>query len=505
MSDIYDILQKKYPEITLEEAPYLDEYFKNNNNVAGMAIGAELNGIPGERRVIYNPYSNLQESQKQALLLNERLRHLMDEENFKLNRVRLKQKNAYKETPYEGDTLNIGRTEAARYLSGDKHHLSRRQKKHVNNFINKIDYKEGGPTSNDENTDDNDILPWDFVSMKNKAYYIKNAVKYGFSKDLNEIKDMYNYIATMEKVDKNNHKNWEGTKKTIEYGDGGLLKYLKSGVKKLFNMETFEDNGKFEDLNSKDKKILLDYSKNLNLSEEELEEMYNRGELRPFIQGKINSNFKYEVRENDSPTSKTSSEIERYANSSIYNTKGGVSPNMKYAIPYIEDKEIKVPGVGRISTNALDSIAKYAQIANIPIQDALGLAAQETNFGASLWANMKQPKKEMTEEQKQEIREYNRAIGNMSYFRNAGIIPAEHLVRDFRYNIVEDPISRNIPPLLHAFEYFKSGKYNRGDKNHTKDVKNKGKKVFETPAIQEWWSNSEFNPNNKNGSNNRKP
>lgn len=49
---------------------------------------------------------------------------------------------------------------------------------------------------------------WDSLSMKDKAFHIKNAVKYGFSKDLNEIKDMYNYIATMEKVAKDNYKNW---------------------------------------------------------------------------------------------------------------------------------------------------------------------------------------------------------------------------------------------------------------------------------------------------------
>lgn len=365
---------------------------------------------------------------------------------------------------------------------------------------------------------------WDSLRMKERAYIIKMAVGEGY-KDLDEIKQLYNEVDSLNNVAKQNKDYVEFSNpkhaetfgqfyKTAypqhfipkkEYDDGGFLGTLKSWVKQTFNMESFSDKGKFEDLNSKDKEILLSYAKKLNLTNKELENMYNNGHLMPFIHGKIDNNFKYEVRENDSPTSKTSTDIERKANASIYNTKGGVSPNMKYAIPYIEDKEIKVPGVGRVSTNALDSIAKYAQMAGILVQDALGLAAQETNFGASLWANMKQPKKGMTEEQKQEIREYNRAIGNMSYFRNAGIIPAEHLVRDFRYNIIEDPISRSIPPLLHAFEYFKSGKYNRGDKNHTKDVKNKGRKVFETPAIQEWWNNSEFNPSNKNGSNNRKP
>lgn len=326
---------------------------------------------------------------------------------------------------------------------------------------------------------------WDNLDMKTKARIIQEAVRGGISTDLGEIKQLYDLADPQ---------HFMPTKK---YDGGGFLNTLKSWAKQTFNMESFSDRGKFEDLNSKDKEILLSHAKKLNLTNKELENMYDNGHLMPFIHGKIDSDFKYEVRENDSPTSKISTDVERKANASIYNTKGGVSPNMKYAIPYIEDKEIKVPGVGRVSTNALDSIAKYAQIAGIPVQDAIGLAAQETNFGASLWANMKQPKKGMTEKQKQDIKEHNRAIGNMSYFRNAGIIPAEHLVRDFRYNISEDPISRDIPPLLHAFEYFKSGNYNRGDKNHTSDVKSKGKKVFATPEVKEWWDNSEFNSKNK--------
>lgn len=63
---------------------------------------------------------------------------------------------------------------------------------------------------------------WDNSDMKTKAWVIKQAVQSGFSKDLNEIKDMYNYIATMEKVAKDNHKNWG------ESEDESLLRILNS-------------------------------------------------------------------------------------------------------------------------------------------------------------------------------------------------------------------------------------------------------------------------------------
>jgi hypothetical protein len=179
-------------------------------------------------------------------------------------------------------------------------------------------------------------------------------------------------------------------------------------------------------------------------------------------------------------------------NSSIYNPSKRVLPNMKYAIPYIEDLEVIIPGVGRTTTNALDSLAKYAYESQIPLEEALGLPAQETALGAIPFGNYKNVPKNATEEERKKILEYNRALGNSSYFRNYGSIPAENMVRDFRYNIVEDPISRDIPPLLHAFNYWKDGNYNRGDKNHTSDVIEKGRAVMNTKPVQEWIENSEF-------------
>lgn len=193
------------------------------------------------------------------------------------------------------------------------------------------------------------------------------------------------------------------------------------------------------------------------------------------------------VRQNDSPTSEASTELEDQMNKWVYETIGKRGPNPNYIIPYLKDKEIKVRGVGRVPTNALDSLAKYANKTKLPLSEALGLAAQETAFGAQPYYNYDSKVDGETIS--------SRALGNSSYFRNFGVIPAENLVRDFRYNKPDwkgEYIDSNIPPLQHAFEYYMKGDYNRGDPNHTKDVKAKGKALMTDPAIQKWMKESKF-------------
>jgi hypothetical protein len=123
-------------------------YFKSNPNISGMAIGGGMNGIDGDRQVILNPYTNYN---KDAVIKNERLRHYFDETNFQLPNIIQKQMNKYKGTPYEGDSLNIGRTEASRYLSGDKHLLTKDQIKYIER-LNIPQFKKGGIHIKKENT-----------------------------------------------------------------------------------------------------------------------------------------------------------------------------------------------------------------------------------------------------------------------------------------------------------------------------------------------------------------
>lgn len=248
---------------------------------------------------------------------------------------------------------------------------------------------------------------------------------------------------------------------------------------------------RFEDLTKNFKNAVFDLAKSLNIRPSEVSSSYNSGKLKPALAAHY-KNVPARVRSNDSPTAERSEQLEKTMNHFIYNQDKYVKPNMAYAIPYISELEITIPGVGRTTTNTLDSLAKYAVEAKIPLHEAIGLGAQETALGAQPLYNYKNIPKNVTEEEKQEVKDYNRALGNASYFRNYGVIPAENLVRDFRYNIVEDPIDRNMPPLLHAFTYWKRGNYNIGDSHHTEDVRNKGKAVMQTKAVQNWIKNSEF-------------
>jgi len=111
---------EKYPVVE-PDAETLD-YFKKNPDVAGMAIGAGLNQYGGERRVVVNPYSGLSKEGKEGLILNERLRHFMDETKPQLSFNPTKEQvQSFQGTEY-GKPENIGRlkeTIVARILTGD--------------------------------------------------------------------------------------------------------------------------------------------------------------------------------------------------------------------------------------------------------------------------------------------------------------------------------------------------------------------------------------------------
>lgn len=187
------------------------------------------------------------------------------------------------------------------------------------------------------------------------------------------------------------------------------------------------------------------------------------------------------VKQNDSPTKEISSGYEDYVNKTI--SKHGSLPNSKkYYIPYLYDKEIKVRGAGRMSSNMLDSIAVNANKAKIPFNEALGLAIQETHGGAmptiAVPAGMDKDKV--------------RAHFNMSYARNYGGIPAEYLINDYEYHNKGYKGSKNNDliniesPLQHGFTMYKRGLYNPGDKNHSNDVRTAGNKAVSSPDVQKW-------------------
>ena len=187
------------------------------------------------------------------------------------------------------------------------------------------------------------------------------------------------------------------------------------------------------------------------------------------------------VKQNDSPTKEISSGYEDYVNKTI-SKHGSLSNSKKYYIPYLYDKEIKVRGAGRMSSNMLDSISVNANKAKIPFNEALGLAIQETHGGAmptiAVPAGMDKDKV--------------RAHFNMSYARNYGGIPAEYLINDYEYHNKGYKGSKNNDltniesPLQHGFTMYKRGLYNPGDKNHSNDVRAAGNKAVSSPDVQKW-------------------
>lgn len=191
------------------------------------------------------------------------------------------------------------------------------------------------------------------------------------------------------------------------------------------------------------------------------------------------------VRRNDSPTQEASEVIENdiASRQQKMNRRAIRIGNdaTDYYIPYIIEKEIKVPGVGRVSTNALDSLAVNAQRAGIDVSDALGLASIETKFGAN-------PNIVLGDDP-----EENRAIMNASFMRNYGGIYPQFMVNNHEWfqNGWEDskygPKLKVASPLQQAFIMFKNGIYNSGERGHTQKVKNEGKRLMSLPIIQNWY------------------
>lgn len=206
---------------------------------------------------------------------------------------------------------------------------------------------------------------------------------------------------------------------------------------------------------------------------------------------------------NDSKTANASTDFENNTNIKqkqlykIAKNKGYNSDD--YYIPYIYNKEIKIPNIGRVSTNILDSLAVNAERAGIPVIDALGLATEETVLGAtpnySLQANKEYYKEKHGTEMPKEVQDsLERRALNASLARNFGGIHPQFLVNDhewYQRGWEESPKYSNLKkiksPLEHAFTLFKMGLYNSGDTEHSKKIRSKGNQVFNTPIVQNWY------------------
>lgn len=211
------------------------------------------------------------------------------------------------------------------------------------------------------------------------------------------------------------------------------------------------------------------------------------------------------VRDNESKTSKESGAFENNI-ADIHKNRVQTAeflghPSKDYFIPYIYDKEIYIPGVGRASTNMLDSIYVNAKRAGIPLDEALGLAGEETVFGASPTVSLDAKKKDYKRKHgksmpKEEQKQYERRLYNMSYARNFGGIYPQFLINDHEWHQRgwEDSKAKDLKniesPLEHGYRLYKKGLYNTGDPNHSRKVKAKGRKILNTRVVKDWLHNT---------------
>lgn len=190
-----------------------------------------------------------------------------------------------------------------------------------------------------------------------------------------------------------------------------------------------------------------------------------------------------------------------------------------YYTPFLENKKIVLTDSenltgATLSENLLDSLYKYSKIVGVPLQDAIGLAAQESTFGK--YEGWMDPTSKMSvlaatgdvTQGFDPIRNlHNHAFIDDIYYSPANEArnwfyrkyPNEHIdtltvrvARELENNpdyYIREGIKRHNAvenPWIHAFERYKRGEYNTNDKSHTSDVQRAGKLVLEDPAVQNW-------------------
>lgn len=181
----------------------------------------------------------------------------------------------------------------------------------------------------------------------------------------------------------------------------------------------------------------------------------------------------------------------------------------KHYIPYIKDKEIMLTkdkyNTGKISTNLLDSLYDSAKRTNTHISTVLGLAGVESTLGIGREYGIKKHD------------ETNKGIdildlmSNWQYINDA--TPTVYGKEKEMYRRLDNPPEEDIEtirnyvkrstenternlnqhPLDYAINYFKTGKYNPGEKGHTEKVLRHGQILMSDPAIKKWLKEKENN------------
>lgn len=341
--------------------------------------------------------------------------------------------------------------------------------------------------------------------------------------------------------------------------EGGEVAQKKNGALRIFSAQPILSNGM-----SPAQAILRGYNKDKVFNQQQAFKRRNGlkddGDRAKWGIGWIDSLFG-----NDTPKKRTIHFYKSQATGKVFKTRQeAISENNKYKtnlgyrrsinrereveaairkqgnerIPYIKEKEIKLTNAGkltgaRLSTNQLDSIAKYANKAGLPIKTALGLVGQESAFGNYFGYASNAKDLNTYNTQSKEIRDkygiptykivnyenlipertptnvddfaINKRYGKRSVtgFGMPTIINGDELdklkVQHEAYPALQRKRSKfwrdiNTPTLQLAFEHYKTSPqtYNAGNPNQQNLVNSKANDVWKSPEIQKWYRTSPY-------------
>lgn len=341
--------------------------------------------------------------------------------------------------------------------------------------------------------------------------------------------------------------------------EGGEVAQKKNGALRIFSAQPILSNGM-----SPAQAILRGYNKDKVFSQQQAFKRRNGlkddGGKAKWGIGWLDSLFG-----NDNPKKKTVHFYKSQATGKVFKTRQeAIAENNKYKtnlgyrrtinrerefeaaknksgnerIPYIKEKEIKLSKAGKLTgikltTNQLDSIAKYANKVGLPIKTALGLVGQESAFGNYFgYANNA---KFLNEYHKQgemnrdifgipayNIVNYERLLPNkiptlvddnaindkyakrgINKFGYSAVINGDELdklkVQHEAYPGLAKKRAKfwkdiKVPTLELAFKAYKDhpNLYNAGNPNQQNLVNNKANDVWGSPEIQKWYRTSPY-------------
>lgn len=199
---------------------------------------------------------------------------------------------------------------------------------------------------------------------------------------------------------------------------------------------------------------------------------------------------------------------------------GNIEKPKRYDIPFIKNKRITLSNAGLatgavLSTNLLDTIAKYADQAKLPIKTAIGLATKESTLGnptddSSIYKILSKEKAKWFKEQgtgqhinkgisinPNDLVNFHRDFDNpymeaikYSSIHNTSLEGGEAYADKKAKEYVEQYGKNNT--LYNAFKFYKEhpDMYNPGQPNYQQLVNKRAEEVWNSPEVQTWYRRS---------------